>query len=342
MISIIVPHYNDVELLSKNLPKLVGAIKKSRLEWEIIIADDASPKEALVGLRKLVHEFEEGKVRLIEAKKNVGFGPTVNRAFLTTSGEIVFVLKVDVLPKEVGYFAEILKGFDDPGVFAVSSALESVEDGKREIRGQGVVLFFRGLFQHFRTRGDFRKWLLTNRTTRKLAFEMDQKKEDVEKNGHGNYSAWPDGGSSAYRRSIFLRLGGFDSIYAPFYWEDTDLGYRAWRAGYKVLFASKGVLTHDYREGSIHRYHSDRYLKVLNLRNQWLFAWVNSDIKTLFKSIIWTPYHMAVAVKNGDFDLFKGLISAKLKLVVILKARYERSKYFVKTDDSVLHFFENI
>lgn len=342
MISIIVPHYNDVELLGKNLPKLIEIVKKSHLEWEIIIADDASPKEAIVGLRELVSRFKGDKVSLIEAEKNAGFGPTVNQAFLEAKGDIVFVLKVDVLPKEVGYFAQILKGFDDPDVFAVSSALESVEDSKREIRGQGVILFFRGLFQHFRTRDDFRKWLLTNRTTRKLAFEIDKKHEGGEKNGESNYSAWPDGGSSAYRRNIFLKLGGFDLIYAPFYWEDTDLGYRAWRAGYKVLFASKGLLSHNYREGSIHRYHSEHYLKVLNLRNQRLFAWVNGDIDTLFKSMIWTPYYMAVALKNGDFDLFKALILAKLKLPWILKARYERGRYFIKTDDDVLRFFENI
>ena len=35
-------------------------------------------------------------------------------------------------------------------------------------------------------------------------------------------SAWLSGGSSIIRRSEFLRLGGFDAVYEPFYFEDLD------------------------------------------------------------------------------------------------------------------------
>jgi GT2 family glycosyltransferase len=343
MVSVIIPHFNDVELLTKNLPKLIEILKKSRLEWELVVADDHSPEESQAALAALVSQYREEGVELMTMDRNKGFGPTVNKAFIQTKGEIVFVLKVDVLPKEQGYFNEILGNFKDKRVFAVSSALESVEEGKKEIRGQGIVLFFRGLFQHFRTRSDFKKWLLTNRSTKKLAYELENNvQNDRKKPEAGLYSAWPDGGSSAYRRDIFLKLGGFDELFAPFYWEDTDLGYRAWKAGFEVRFAPKAVLVHDYREGSIHRYHSDQYLKVLNLRNQWLFVGVNGDFETFLHAVVWSFYHLAVAVKNGNWDLFKALILAKLKLIQVLKSRYERGKYFVKTDEEVLKVFEKI
>lgn len=336
------PHFNDVELLSKNLPKLIEILKKTKLEWEIVVADDCSPEACQVTLKKLVSSIGETGVRLVVMDKNRGFGPTVNKAFGQVKGETVFVLKVDVLPKEANYFKTILDSFGEK-TFAVSSALESVENGKKEIRGQGVVLFFRGLFQHFRTRDDFAKWLLTNRSTKKLAYELKSDHQNGEKNGKGNlYSAWPDGGSSAYRRDAFVKLGGFDELFAPFYWEDTDLGYRAWKAGFEVRFAATAVLVHNYREGSIHRYHSDHYLKVLNLRNQWLFGGVNSDLGTLIQVFGWSLYHLAVAVKNGNWDLFRALILAKLKVIQVLGGRLARSKYFVKTDVEVLQFFENI
>lgn len=342
MISIVIPHYNDVELLSKNLPKLVEIVEKTKLEWEIVVADDHSPEGGQRTLRELVLGLGDGRIRVTVMGKNSGFGPTVNRAFLEVKGDTVFVLKVDVLPKEAGYFREMLDMFKGK-TFAVSSALESVEEGKREIRGQGIVLFFRGLFQHFRTREDFKKWLLTNRSTRKLAYEYDEVNRDGKKRSPNDlFSAWPDGGSSAYRREVFLKLGGFDSLFAPFYWEDTDLGYRAWKAGYEVRFAPKAILVHNYREGSIHRYHTEKELRVLNLRNQWLFVGVNSDLGTFLQAIFWSFYHLAVAAKNGNWDLFKALILAKLKVVQLLKGRYERGKYFVKTDAEVLKIFEEI
>jgi GT2 family glycosyltransferase len=36
-------------------------------------------------------------------------------------------------------------------------------------------------------------------------------------------------------RAGFLELGGYDRAYAPFFWEDVELGYRAWRRGLPVL-----------------------------------------------------------------------------------------------------------
>jgi glycosyltransferase involved in cell wall biosynthesis len=44
------------------------------------------------------------------------------------------------------------------------------------------------------------------------------------------------GGSCAFDRRKFLDLGGFDEPPAPFYLEDTDLGYMAWKRGWKVLY----------------------------------------------------------------------------------------------------------
>ena len=39
------------------------------------------------------------------------------------------------------------------------------------------------------------------------------------------------GGSCAFDRQKLLELGGFDPLFAPFYLEDTDLSYLAWKRG---------------------------------------------------------------------------------------------------------------
>ena len=45
----------------------------------------------------------------------------------------------------------------------------------------------------------------------------------------------------------FLELGGFDRLLEPFYLEDTDLGYMAWKRGWKVLYQPRSVVYHEHR-----------------------------------------------------------------------------------------------
>ncbi len=335
MISIIVPHFDDVELLRTSLPRLEKLLRQAGLASEIMISDDASPEGAVSELRKLANEH---KVKLLTSDRNRGFGPTVNRAVREARGEIVFVLKADVLPKAADYFGECLKHFKDEEVFAVSSALETIEHSKKEIRGQGIVRYFRGFFLHFRTHREYGEWLGTMRTTRKMITDESQMRRE----GKEMLSAWADGGSSAFRREFFLKLGGFDGLFAPFYWEDTDLGYRAWKAGYKVIFEPKAVLRHEYSKGSIARTRNREYLRVLNMRNQRNFLWANADWKYLLLYFFWLPYHYLVALKNGDLGRVKAHMWSETQFMQIFKARWERKKIRVRSDDEVLEIFKAI
>src|SRR3984893_1664706 len=45
-------------------------------------------------------------------------------------------------------------------------------------------------------------------------------------------------------KSLFVSLGGFDSRYAPAYYEDTDLAFKVRRAGYKVLYQPLSEVVH--------------------------------------------------------------------------------------------------
>ena len=52
------------------------------------------------------------------------------------------------------------------------------------------------------------------------------------------------GASIAIRRDLFLQLGGFDSHYAPAYYEDTDLAMRIRAAGLKVRYQPASLVVH--------------------------------------------------------------------------------------------------
>ena len=46
---------------------------------------------------------------------------------------------------------------------------------------------------------------------------------------------YANGGGSFFRRRLFHQLGGFHHHYSPFYWEDADLGWRAWKLGWTPI-----------------------------------------------------------------------------------------------------------
>jgi GT2 family glycosyltransferase len=51
------------------------------------------------------------------------------------------------------------------------------------------------------------------------------------------------------RRSLFEQLGGFDTVYAPAYYEDADYCARVWQAGYRVRYDPRVTVRH-YEFGS--------------------------------------------------------------------------------------------
>ena len=61
----------------------------------------------------------------------------------------------------------------------------------------------------------------------------------------------------------FLELGGFDALLAPFYLEDTDLGYLAWKRGWKVLYQPRSVVYHEHRGTIGKRFREEQIQAVL-------------------------------------------------------------------------------
>ena len=51
------------------------------------------------------------------------------------------------------------------------------------------------------------------------------------------------GANLLIRREVFLGVGEFDEDYFA-YFEDVDLGWRLWLAGYRILYAHEAVIRH--------------------------------------------------------------------------------------------------
>lgn len=199
-------------------------------------------------------------VKLLENKVNLGFIPTVNKLFNEASGEIVVLLNSDVLV-EKDFLNFLTSHFKDKKVFAVNCH----EDGE----GWSEAFWKNGFFE----------------------YQRGEEGSNVHK------SSWASGGSAAYNKEIWQSLGGFDPLFAPFYWEDVDLSFRAIKAGFKVLWEPKAKVYHQH-ETTIKKSFNQRYITWVKERNQLLFIWKNIHDQKLLRSH-WTNLVKRLLIKSG-------------------------------------------
>ena len=111
------------------------------------------------------------------------------------------------------------------------------------------------------------------------------------------------GGSCAFDRAKFLELGGFDGLFAPFYLEDTDLGFRAWKRGWKTLYQPRSVVYHEHR-GTIGKRFSEERIEAVLKKNYLLFSWKNiHEWRRLSEHFVFAWAGAVLAVIFGDVPL---------------------------------------
>lgn len=301
-ISVVIPNYNGKELLAKNLKNVI----KNCPNCEIIVVDDGSGDDSVKFIR---HNFKN--IKLVEHKFNKGFAHAVNSGVKQAKGELVVFLNTDVSPR-VNFLDKSTKHFSQNSVFAVGFADYSHENGEVIIRGKGSAKFKKGFLTH---------------------------EASDSKSGE---TLWVSGGSAIIEKKKFLELQGFNTIFAPFYWEDIDLSYRAWKSGYKCLFEPESKVDHYHQEGAIKKNYSNFYIKTISYRNQFVFVWNNiEDDFLLFEHLAWFPYHAIKAFLSLDFAFFAGFFLALSKIPKLI-TDYPSSTKSRLTDKEVLEKFAKL
>ena len=143
------------------------------------------------------------------------------------------------------------------------------------------------------------------------------------------------GGSSAYDRHKFLELGGFDEILKPFYYEDTDLGFMAWKRGWKVLYQPRSVVFHEHR-GTIGRKFSPQYIQGVLKKNAVLMVWKNIHSRrmllTHFTACFTSSFHALISGDQPGSFSFPGIAKAFLQIGSAAAARW-RARSLAAVDD---------
>lgn len=241
--SIVIPSWNGRELLERCLPSVVEAVRSDGEDHEIIVVDNHSTDGSVPFIRA---NFPQ--VKVLELDRNRGFAGGCNAGAKASQNEIVVFLNNDMIV-ERDFLRPLLDGFEDEAVFAVSSQIHFWDaEKRREETGQTRGFLKLGFLQvvHDEPAGAAR--------TRPVLYA--------------------GGGSSAFDKAKFLALGGFDELYQPFYWEDTDISYRAWKRGWKVLYEPRSVVHHKHR-GTIGKIYDESFTHQAINKNHLLFMWRN-------------------------------------------------------------------
>lgn len=102
-VRIIIPCYNDLEVLRRQLPTFLEALKALPLSWEVVISDDGSREPHPI--KAYVESLGAG---FIGAPFNQGKGATVRRAMLASRNPYCLFTDADI-PFEYAAVAEVIK-----------------------------------------------------------------------------------------------------------------------------------------------------------------------------------------------------------------------------------------
>jgi GT2 family glycosyltransferase len=287
LLAVIIPTYNGADLLRRYLPSITECVQG----WgEAIVVDDASTDGSVDFVRS---QFPD--VKIIARVQNGGFSAAVNDGIRATDSEFVLVLNndVEVTP---GLLDSILPLFEDESVFAVSPRIVLPSRGGLD-EGPTTGFWHHGIFY----------------TGQRCSLSSGHSRGVIP-------ILYATGCAAVYRRSMLEGLGGFDETYSPFYWEDADLGYRAWKRGWKTLYQPASEVLHQHG-ASVSKF-DPTFTSRIKARNAFFFIWRNiEDKKLLATHRRWIPLVVIRRLVARDKAFIRGFVDAARRRREMLDAR---------------------
>ena len=306
--SIIVLNYDGRHYLERLLPSLERAVAETPGDHEILLVDNGSGD----GSADFV-EAEFPALRVLRLPENRYF-IRGNRAGVEAAERDVLVFVNNDMEVEPEFLQHLLAGFDAEDVFAVTSRIEM--DSNQVETGRTRALFRRGALHFVHSDGP-REGLIP--------------------------ALWAGGGSSAFDRRKFEELGGFETLYDPCYVEDVSLSYRAWRRGWRVVFAPRSGTRHVHQGTSSVVFTPSAKLRI-ELRNRELFFWRSiTDPWMVVARALWLPWNvMKRAGAIGYRDQLAALLAALPRLPAAWLARQRGRFTSQRTDAEVMRLANSV
>lgn len=313
-VTLAVLNWNGADLLERYLPTLLEAARHWPAPTQVLVADNGSTDDSVAFVRERFPSID-----VLELGVNLGFSLGCNRAVAAARHEHIILLNSDV-GVAPDFIAPLMRHLERPEVFASTPRMLNAS-GSRV-----VCSAIKGEFVH----GQFgQRWAV--RDGRDL-FDTPCP------------TLYATGAAMAFRRTHFEALGGFSDVYSPFYWEDVDLSYRAWKRGLEVVYDPASVIRHEVsasmERGEVPKH---RYLR----RNTYLFQWSNltdpgllqrhlSELSTdLSDRISEMTHHGTPWLRAAAFEA-RAVVGALLRLPAVLRLRRQERAHLRVSDAEVL------
>jgi len=282
----IVPTFNQRQLMDSCLPPLIAEAGSEHL---VMVVDDASTD----GTAEYVRDHYP-RVRVLRLMRNQGFAGAVRAGVAACDTPLFALINTDVQVR-AGFLRAILPHFERDDTFAVCSRIE-LPNGSQMETGN-VTADFSGILEPYH---------LPPRRSGPILYA--------------------GGASSVFHRGRYEALGGFETIFRPLYWEDIELGYRAWRRGWRSLFEPAAAVWHE-RRAWIGKRFGDTYANETFLKNALIFMWKNvRDRGLLAQHWGYVCARLYRELPEGEGMMCRALLRALPVLPVALAKRWQERR----------------
>jgi GT2 family glycosyltransferase len=207
-------------------------------DFDVVVVDNSGTQ----AVRNL--GIADANVRVIANASNLGFGSAVNQGWRASESPYIATINDDAQASPE-WLAELVRAVErDPEIGLVASQVRL--DGER-LDSAGIVIGADGSSKqrgHGQRPADYGRF------------------EDI---------LLPSGSAALFRREMLEDTGGFDDDFF-LYCEDTDLGLRARRRGWRAVYAPAAIVIHRYshsagRASELKAYYVERNRLFLLLKN---------------------------------------------------------------------------
>lgn len=311
-VSVVIVSRNASDVLGLTLYRLACLQAYAGCTFEVILVDNASEERTQALLDRL-----DG-IRLIRNSTNVGFGPACNAGAEVARGRYLLFLNPDIelMPGAIG---ALIEPFADATVGIVGAHLVFPGGYLQECGA-----FFRDDAQvtHPYGRGN------TNPFLPEGAFQRDV--------------GYVSGAVLCMGRAFFDELGGFDDLFAPAYFEDTDLCVRCLQAGRRVVYQPLAGAIHFENATTPQRSEVETLIdrnraRFLERHRSWLFPQAGAPPRFGDRSFDqWALRVLYIDDAVPHVDLGAGMPRANFIVTIMAQLGYHVTIYPVYRSDAEL------
>ncbi len=213
LVSIIIVNWNGGQVFENCLRSLS---KLSYKNWELIVVDNASKDGSYNLPKKLLRKTH---IKLLKNKSNLGFAPANNQGYEVAEGKYLLLLNNDT-KVSINLLDVLVSKMETDTKIGVIQPKIKMMDYPDHLDNAGSFFTRTGFLKH---------WGFG---------QMDSREFESEKNVFS-----VKGACMLLRKDVIDEVGLFDTDFVS-YFEESDLCWRVWLSGFRVVFYPKTFIYH--------------------------------------------------------------------------------------------------